>query len=124
MRNCSKSVTSCPPRASSRAAAQPMTPAPTTATRIAPFSWSAQRNGDLHAQFLRAAEMNLTCRPVGLAVMLLHPAVDGLICAEDLWEIALAAADLGESDLSRRKLAVAVGPRHADLDRTVVLGVD
>src|SRR5262249_11959751 len=70
-----------------------------------------------------AGEVNLPRRAARLAGVLRDPAIDGVVCTEDLRKLALLAADLRERDLTGRQTPVAVGPRHADLDRAVLLVV-
>src|SRR2546430_1810582 len=124
-RNCSRSVTSCPERASARAAAEPMTPAPTTATRTPPLSRSAKRDRDLHVQLLTGVvEIDPPRRAVDVSALLLGPAIDRLVSAEDLGEVALAAADLREGHFPRRESLVTARLGHADLDRAVLLVID
>src|SRR5258705_12993649 len=103
-----------------------MIPAPTTATSaIALSSRSTQGDGDLHVQPLAyAVEVDLAGGSVDLPAVLLGPSEDSFVGAENLGEVALAAADLRESNLARRESLVSDGLRDADLDRTVLLGVD
>src|SRR5438093_3742499 len=126
MRNCSNTVTSCPERASARAAAEPMIPAPTTATCTAPLSRSLERDCDLQVQLFPSgpAEVDLARRPARVPALLLRPAVDGLVGTQNLGEVALAAADLGKGDLTGGQHLVARPLGYADLDGTVLLRVD
>src|SRR3977135_1528747 len=103
-----------------------MIPAPTTTTSACTrlSSRSAQRQCDLHVQLLAwAIEIDLSRRPVRLAAVLLRPAIDGLVGAEDLRERALAPADLGECDLPGLQPLRAATLGNADLHRTVLFVV-
>src|SRR6185295_4948072 len=103
-----------------------MIPAPTTMTSACTglSSPSAERQRDLHVQLLvEAVEIDLAWWAARLTAVLLGPAIDSLVGAEDLREGALLSSDLGERNFARRQALVAVALRNADLYRPVFLGV-
>src|SRR5580765_6072671 len=103
-----------------------MIPAPTTMTSACTglSSPSAERQCYLHVQLLaEAVEIDLAWRATRLPAVLLCPAIDSFVGAEDLREGALLAGDLGEGDFAGRQALVAVALRNADLDRPVFLVV-
>src|SRR5512141_2575152 len=113
--NCSMSVTSAPRTASAQAAAQPITPAPTTATRVTGVSLP-ERPGDLHPQrFVVPAQVDLARRALEGAAVLARPAGDRVIGAENVRELALRALGRRDRELAGRQLVIAVRVRHADL---------
>src|SRR5947207_11112805 len=87
--NCSSTVTSAPRSVSAHAAAQPITPAPTTATRVTRVSLP-ERPRYFHARLVAdIAEVELARRPCQRAPVRLGPARDGVVGAEDLRKMAL-----------------------------------
>src|SRR5206468_4178580 len=70
-----------------------------------------------------AVEIDLAWRATRLSPVLLGPAIDSFVGAEDLREGALLPGDLGEGDFAGGQALVALALRNADLHRPVFLGI-